>query len=129
MTDKEIQLKLEEIVFEEIIAPNCATCSDAISGHPNKCDNGINCMSKLLNGEFINYKKIKDLDQNKALQTRIVELETALKLIKQGIKDRGDCRYWDDEDYAYKCKECDIPVNCPYNIASKALEEAEEAAK
>jgi hypothetical protein len=69
MTDKEILLKLEEIVFEEIIAPNCATCSDAISGHPNKCDNGINCMSKLLNGEFINYKKIKDLDQNKALKT------------------------------------------------------------
>lgn len=68
-------------------------------------------------------KYADERQENKVLQTRIVKLETALKLIKQGIKDRGDCKYWDDEDYAYKCKECDIPVNCPYNIASKALED------
>ena len=52
------QLKnVKHVLFETVIAPNCPTCSDSMG---MKCDNGIMCMEKLLNGEFVRYDQIKN---------------------------------------------------------------------
>ena len=43
---KEENRKLKQILFDEIISPNCPTCPNFFS---KLCDNGIICISKLIN--------------------------------------------------------------------------------
>ena len=44
----------------------------------------------------------------------------ALEKIKTAFKERGLCDYDGYED-EYNCTDCDVPVNCPYYIATQAL--------
>lgn len=48
--DKEIR-KLEELLFDTIIAPNCSSCLNRMGS--KICDNGIICMGNLKEGLFI----------------------------------------------------------------------------
>lgn len=54
--------ELKHVLFENVIAPNCPTCSNQMS---NYCDNGQICMSKLLNAEFVRWD-IKKLEKENA---------------------------------------------------------------
>lgn len=54
---KEAEIKkIKQFLFDEIILPNCDTCSNFSSNH---CDNGIICMDKLFNGTFTDFKSRK----------------------------------------------------------------------
>ena len=48
--------KVQQVLFDNVIEPNCSTCSNIMS---NACDNGQVCMRKLMNGEFIDWYKKK----------------------------------------------------------------------
>jgi hypothetical protein len=54
--------EVKHVLFENVIAPNCPTCSNQMS---SLCDNGQICMSKLLNAEFIRWD-IKKLEAENA---------------------------------------------------------------
>lgn len=66
---------LKHIIFETIIAPNCATCSKNMT---NLCDNGIVCMSKVMNGEFVRWDVLKKDSRLSAALTELDRLKLEL---------------------------------------------------
>ena len=46
----------DQVIYDNIVAPNCANCSDFLSA---KCDNGIICVGKVKEVTFINWQKLK----------------------------------------------------------------------
>ena len=63
----------DQAIFDNIIEPNCATCSQQISSMT--CDNGIVCVGKVKEGQFINWQEKKAEAENAALRERLKPVE------------------------------------------------------
>lgn len=73
------------LLFENVIAPNCPTCSNQMSNH---CDNGIICMAKLKNAEFVRFdilKRDKQIQELQSLNVELKEQNRKLELFNQDI--------------------------------------------
>jgi len=78
---KEELKDVKHVLFENVIAPNCPTCSDQMGMH---CDNGIGCMEKLMKAEFVRYDQFKTTQQIADLTAENKRLSAMIDVLTKG---------------------------------------------
>lgn len=76
--------QVKQALFDNIVSPNCNTCSQFMSVY---CDNGIVCVGKVLDGDFVNWKEMKLKRRAEKAEAELAEQDKVDKFAQETYAD------------------------------------------